>query len=110
VENLGPAINSEDDEYEPLLSPDGKTMIVQAGSAYFQSWRQGATWSPRVKMGTVINGNGSEIGALFSPTGRSLMFARDMKDDRSGELYVLHAAPEHWPRPCPARPLPLRRP
>lgn len=110
VENLGPAINSADDEYESLLSPDGKTMIIQAGSAYYQSRRHGATWSPRVKMGIEINGNGSEIGALFSPSGRSLMFARDMKDDRSGELYVLHAAPEPWPKPCPARPLALRRP
>lgn len=103
VRNLGPAINTADDEYEPLPSPDGGTLIIQAGSAYYQSWARGGDWTPKVRMGSDINGNGSEIGALFSPSGHSLMFARDTQDDRSGELFVLGAGRENWPAPCPRR-------
>lgn len=81
----------------------GSTMIVQAGDSYYQTWPKGAGWTPRVKLGLEINANGSEIGALFSPSGKSLMFARDGKDWKSGEFLVLQAKPEAWPRPCPAR-------
>lgn len=103
VENLGPSVNTADDEYEPLPSPDGKTMIVQAGDSYYQTWPQGGGWSPRVKLGREVNVNGSEIGALFSPSGRSLMFARDTKSGLSGEFLVLKTDGEAWPKPCPAR-------
>lgn len=102
VENLGPTINTADDEYEPLPSPDGRTMILQAGDSYYQSWRRGPGWSPRVKLGPEINLNTTEIGATFSPSGRSLLFARDAKDGKSGEWFVLRTRPEAWPRPCPA--------
>lgn len=103
MENLGPSVNTAQDEYEPLPSPDGKTMIVQAGDSYYQTRPQGPGWSPRVKLGPEVNVNGSEIGALFSPSGRSLMFARDTKAGLSGEFLVLRTKPEAWPKPCPAR-------
>lgn len=103
AENLGPSVNTAGDEYEPLPSPDGKTMIVQAGDSYYQTWPQGSGWSPRVKLGPEVNVNGSEIGALFSPSGKSLMFARDSKDGKSGEFLVLRRSPEAWPAPCPRR-------
>jgi hypothetical protein len=49
----------------------------------------------------------SEIGAAFSPTGRTLLFSRDLGGPRSGESFVAHLdGNEDWPRPC--RP-PLRR-
>ncbi|MBV8156121.1 MAG: hypothetical protein JO278_00595 [Dyella sp.] len=35
-----------------------------------------------------MNANGSEIGALFSPSGRSLMFARDASEPKSGEFFA----------------------
>ena len=101
VENLGPNINTAGDEYEPLPSPDGRTMILQAGDSYYQSWRRGSGWSPRVKLGPEVNLNATEIGATFSPSGKSLMFARDAKDGKSGEWFVLHARPEAWPKACP---------
>lgn len=103
VENLGPAVNTAGDEYEPLPTPDGKALIVQAGTRYFVSTRQGAGWAPRTLLGPAINGNGSEIGALISPSGHSLMFSRDNGEPRSGELMVARTGHEAWPPSCPRR-------
>jgi hypothetical protein len=98
VENAGPSLNTDGDEYEPLPSPDGTWMLLSA-EGYYRSDRTARGWSPRVKLGPDINGNGSEIGAAFSPTGKSWLFARDMKDGRSGEL-LLAGEKEAWPRAC----------
>jgi hypothetical protein len=102
VENLGPGVNTAGDEYEPLPTPDGKSLIVQADSDYFVSARKGAGWAPRVKLGPAINVNGSEIGALLSPSGHSMLFARTI-GDASGELMLVRSEKEAWPPVCPAR-------
>lgn len=101
VENLGPGVNTAGDEYEPLPTPDGQDLLVEAGSAYFVSARSGAGWGPRRRLGPALNAEGSEIGALLSPSGRSLMFARDLGEGRSGELMVIRAGDEAWPPACP---------
>jgi len=137
VENAGPALNSPADEYEPLPSPDGQTMILMAIDGLYESHRQhkdngqsggqsrgqtgdpsngkspghppseapgGGDWAPRRKLDPPVNVNGSEIGALFSPSGRSLLFARDLKGAQSGEFFVWHIqGREDWPPRCPRR-------
>lgn len=108
VENAGPALNSPADEYEPLPSPDGQTMILMAIDGLYESHRQSADpsddWAPRRKLDPPVNVNGSEIGALFSPSGHSLLFARDLKGTLSGELFVWHiAGHEDWPPRCPRK-------
>ncbi|HEY4368021.1 MAG TPA: hypothetical protein VGN07_12380 [Steroidobacteraceae bacterium] len=101
VENLGPSINSVGNEYEPLLSPDESKMIVAGDDGLYESRRTAAGWSPRVRMPASINANGTEIGALFSPSGKSLLFARDMKNALSGEFMVWHIeGQEDWPANC----------
>jgi hypothetical protein len=105
VENLGPAINGPGNEYEPLLSPDGKRLLIEADDGYFESERLADGWSPRRRLGPQINANGSEIGALFSPTGHSLLFARDVKGDDSGEFFIWRLkGNEDWPPACPRKP------
>jgi hypothetical protein len=102
VENLGPTINSAVDEYEPLPSPDGQTMIIMGEKGLYQSQRAGSGWSPKVELGPRINVTGTEIGALFSPSGNSLLFARDTKEPKSGEFFVWHIkGHEDWPPACP---------
>ncbi|NUT00753.1 MAG: hypothetical protein HOP96_07240 [Sphingomonas sp.] len=98
AENAGPSLNSAADEYEPLPSPDGKWMLL-SGDKYYRSERTPAGWSPRVALGPEINANGSEIGAAFSPSGKSWLFARDTKDGRSGELLRVGGR-EAWPKAC----------
>jgi hypothetical protein len=102
VENLGPAVNGPGDEYEALVSPDGKRLIIEADEGYFESDRRGDGWSARHRLGREINENGSEVGALFSPSGRSLLFARDLHGNDSGEFFVWQPdRPEDWPPSCP---------
>ena len=88
VENAGPALNTAGNEYEPLPSPDGKRMIVAADDGCYESHLTASGWSQRVKLGHEFNANGSELGALFSPSGKSLRFARDTKGPDSGEFFV----------------------
>jgi hypothetical protein len=100
VENVG-AVNTAGDEYEPLPSPDGKRMIVMADGGLYESRLGPSGWSARVKLGPQVNVNGSEIGALFSPSGKSLLFARDTGEPKSGEFFVWHAdGSEAWPPSC----------
>ncbi|MGH7622098.1 MAG: TolB family protein [Gemmatimonadaceae bacterium] len=102
VENLGASINTDRDEYEPLPSPDGNELIVQAGDSMYESMRTSAGWSPRKALGPELNVNGTEIGALFSPSGKSMLFSRDTKGDKSGEFFVWHReGSEDWPPACP---------
>lgn len=102
AENAGPALNTPEDEYEPLPSPDGTWMLLSGADAYYRSARTPKGWGPRIRLGPEINANGTEIGAAFSPSGKSWLFARDVKGGRSGEL-LLTGEREGWPKPCPRR-------
>lgn len=102
VENAGAAINGPGDDYEPLPSPDGSWMLVEGDGAYYRVRRRGNKWLAREKLPVEINRNGSEIGATFSPSGRSVLFARDTKGPLSGEFFVWHVdGDEAWPPACP---------
>jgi hypothetical protein len=102
VENLGPNVNTPADEYEPLPSPDGSRLLVMADGGFYESRREGEGWSARRKLDADVNSTGTEIGAVFSPSGRSLLFSRDTKEPRSGEFFVWHVeGDEAWPPRCP---------
>ena len=103
VENLGAAVNTAGDEYEPLPSPDGRQMILMADGSLYRTHKTATGWTPRKKLGPEVNRNGTEIGAVFSPSGGSLLFARDTKGPDSGEFFVWHEhGHEAWPPDCPA--------
>lgn len=76
VENAGAAFNGPGDEYEPLPSPDGTWMLVEGEDSYYRVRRDGDGWHPREKLPVEINRNGSEIGAVFSPSGRTVLLDR----------------------------------
>jgi hypothetical protein len=103
VENLGPEINTADDEFEPLPSPDGNRLIIMTGDGLYESRRTAAGgWSPKVKLPPDVNVNGTEIGATFSPSGKSMLFSRDTRGPDSGEFFLLReGGNEDWP-PDPA--------
>ncbi|HEV8377059.1 MAG TPA: hypothetical protein VGR38_12585 [Candidatus Polarisedimenticolia bacterium] len=104
VENLGAAVNTPGDEYEPLPAPDGSRMIFMADGDLYETHETAKGWAPRTKLGSEVNGEEMEIGALFSPSGRSLLFARDTKGSASGEFFVWYEhGLEAWPPDCPAR-------
>lgn len=45
-----------------------------AEGGLYETRRREGGWSPRVKLPAEVNVNGSEIGAVFSPSGKSLLF------------------------------------
>ena len=103
VENLGAAVNTAGDEYEPLPAPKGPRMILMADGGLYQTRKTATGWAPRTKLGPEVNRNGTEIGAVFSPSGRSLLFARDTKGPDSGEFFVWYEhGHEAWPPDCRA--------
>lgn len=105
VENAGAAINSAGDEYEAEMSRDGRWLLINAADGFYESRFDGQAWSARTRVPTEINFNGSEVGALMSPSGRSVLFSRDTKAPDSGELFLWSdGPPEHWPPRCDARP------
>ncbi len=73
-----------------------------ADGGLYQSRKTDKGWGQRAKLAPEVNLNGTEIGPLFSPSGRSLMFARDTKGSDSGEFFVWYErGPEAWPPDCP---------
>jgi hypothetical protein len=103
IENLGAAVNTADDEYEALPTPDGTALIIATATGFYHSALREGRWSTRTRLGPEINVNGTEIGALLSPTGRSMLFARDTKGRDSGEFVVWRTGPpEPWPPSCPS--------
>lgn len=104
IENAGPALNGPGNDYEALPLPDGQTMILMADEGLYESHLTSTGWSAREKLPNEINANGSEIGALASPSGRTLMFSRDLKENASGEFFVWRRqGQEDWPPACPTR-------
>jgi WD40-like Beta Propeller Repeat len=102
VENAGAAINSAGHEYEAEISPDGQRMIIMADDGLYESRLSADGWTPRQKLPPEVNVNGTEIGALFSPSGKSLLFSRDTKGERSGEFFMWRIeGEEKWPPECP---------
>jgi hypothetical protein len=101
VVNAGPAINTDGQEYEAEMSRDGRRLVINTADAMYESRFDGRVWTQRVKMAADINVNGSEIGALLSPSGHSMLFARDTKDADSGEFFLWNdGTRERWPPTC----------
>lgn len=101
VEDADAAINTAGDEYEPLPSPDGKRMIVMASDGPYMTRFENGRWMPKQRLGSEVNVNGTEIGAVFSPSGKSLLFSRDTRGPLSYEFYLWQPdGPEAWPAAC----------
>lgn len=81
-ENLGDAVNSPFDEFEPMVSPDQTFLIFmaarpgcQGGGDLWRSTLKDGAWTPAVCLPPPINTPVQEIGPRISPNGRYLFFA-----------------------------------
>jgi WD40-like Beta Propeller Repeat len=83
-ENLGSEINTEFDEYEPLIAPDQSFLIFMAAGRpdgnlrsgdLFLSYRKNGTWTKAVNLGNEINSPRDEYSPTISPDGRYFFFA-----------------------------------
>jgi Tol biopolymer transport system component len=76
-ENLGEAVNTPSDEFEPYIAPDQSYLIFMAarpdgrgGSDLFISYNRAGIWTKAVNLGEKINSSGSEYSPKVSPDGR----------------------------------------
>jgi Tol biopolymer transport system component len=87
-ENLGPAVNSAADEYEPCIAPDESYLIFMAagrpddlgGGDLYYSARKDGRWTQAVNLGPKINGRGLDIAPMLSPDGRYFFYASARRD------------------------------
>lgn len=82
AENLGDAVNSKFDEFEPLIAPDQSFLIFMSagrpegkggGDLYTSVFRDGK-WQPAQNLGEPINSRALEISPKISPDGRWFFF------------------------------------
>lgn len=81
-ENLGPVVNTAEQEIEPYVFPDGRTLVFAAkgrpGSAgeydLWVSFACDGRWSPPRPLGSGVNSPGWDFGPRVSPDGRALFF------------------------------------
>ncbi|GAA0717582.1 hypothetical protein [Dokdonella soli] len=77
-ENLGDAINTPEDEYEPWIAPDQSLLIFMAcgradsygGCDLYLSRNKNGAWTPPKNLGPKINSDGHEYSPKISPDGR----------------------------------------
>lgn len=100
VENLGPNINSPGEEFEAEISADGQRMILMADGDLYQSEYRDDRWRRRERLENGVNTPAMEVGALLSPIGDAMLFARDSGDPSlSGEIYK-QGSLTSWPPRC----------
>lgn len=87
-ENLGDVLNTADQEIEPLVSGDGRTLVFAAKGRpegkgeydLFVTFLCDGRWSPPRPLGAGVNSAGWEFGPRLSPDGRSLFFTSNRSD------------------------------
>lgn len=82
AENLGPEINTADQEIEAFVDPDGRYLIFAAkgrvpGAGEYDlyvTYRCAATWSQPRALGAGVNSEGWDFGPRIGPDGKYLYF------------------------------------
>ncbi|MBL4754175.1 MAG: OmpA family protein [Flavobacteriales bacterium] len=120
LENLGPPVNTENDEYVPLLSADESVMIYTYkgkrsrggliniygepdpdGRYYediFSAYRLGNTWLDSDPLGPRVNSDYHDASVALAPDGLSLFI---YKDENGGDIYISRFTRNSWDRPEP---------
>lgn len=107
-ENLGPAVNSPRNEWAPMLSPDGRTLLFSSdghGGAgrmdLFVSRSAGGRFGTASPLPGDINTDQDEFDATFLADGAGVVFsrARDLKVD---DVQLFHSAPRDGRYPAGA--------
>ncbi|MEK6375522.1 MAG: hypothetical protein AABO58_22825 [Acidobacteriota bacterium] len=90
AENLGPAINSEANEYEPYVTPDQSAMVVAiegrpdslGGFDLYVSTRTAEGWSPLKNPGAAINSPFWDFAPKLAPDGKTFYFSSNRRTQR----------------------------
>ena len=86
-ENLGDAINSAQEEYEPWIAPDQSYLLFMADnregrgdSDIFVSWQCRGSWTKAEPLGAGVNSTGNEYAPKISPDGKYFFWSSTRTD------------------------------
>ncbi|HQH40781.1 MAG TPA: OmpA family protein [Bacteroidales bacterium] len=90
--DLGPPLNTLDNEGAQSLTPDGRTMYFTACNRpdgkgqcdIYVTYRQGAEWTEPENLGSPVNTSASEKQPSISPDGKTLYFASNRPGGKGG--------------------------
>ena len=115
IKNLGPTINSQFDDYVPLVTADDSILfftsrrkgkideITDANNQYFEdiyfSHKIGKSWRDPINIGKPINTDGHDATVSISPDGKKLFIYRTNKDLLGGDIYESFYSKNLWSKP-----------
>ena len=83
AENLGETINTQTNEFEPLIAPDESFLVFMGGGRsdghggfdLYITYNRNGVWTKPANLGAKINSSGNEYGPMISPDGRYFFWA-----------------------------------
>lgn len=113
--NVGNVINTEYDEYVPLISADEEVMVftsrrpgstggkIDPNGRYFEdiysSFNNGKGWGAPIQLNNLINTELNDASAGLSADGQLLILFRTNEDLMSGDLYECRMGLDDWEKP-----------
>ncbi len=105
-ENLGPNVNTADQEYLAALTTDESTLIftrqINRNEDFYRSYKDGENWTQATYLSNNINTPSFNEGAqCISPDGHFLFFTGCNRPDGLGrcDIYVSQKEGEGWSKP-----------
>jgi outer membrane protein OmpA-like peptidoglycan-associated protein len=109
IENLGPVLNSSQDEHSPIISADGNMLLFTSnrGEAtkagphdedVYVAYKNGKTWSEPKKLSSAINTGFNDAAASLSPDGKTMFL---YSEENGGDIYSSSFDGKDWSKPTP---------
>ncbi|MFL5728846.1 MAG: OmpA family protein [Cytophagaceae bacterium] len=108
-ENLGPNINSQYGDFQPVISPDGRTIYfsryIEEQEIWFSELDSMDTWKPAQKLDIVLHKSQQNAVCSASPDGNSLLIASSWHDGKTLKEAFLFARRNRtgWAKPQPVK-------
>jgi outer membrane protein OmpA-like peptidoglycan-associated protein/tetratricopeptide (TPR) repeat protein len=111
IENAGPNVNSRFHDYAPIISGDGKTLLITSNrTANERELKEGTNyediyicrksangWEPAKKISS-INTEYNDAAASLSPDGKTLFL---YYEEGAGDIYTSQLQGNEWTKPAP---------
>ena len=109
IENIGPSVNSNLNEYSPIISSDGNTLIFTSNRGegpkgaqnledIYVTYKNGTSWSEPKKLSANINTEYNDAAASLSPDGKTLFL---YYEEGAGDIYTSTFDGQDWSKPQP---------